>query len=106
MNPNIWGPHLWHFLHTITLNYPSKPSTQQQTQMWHFLYSLQFVLPCSCQENYTKHLTNHPPPLYSQRKLFRWMVDLHNDINVRNRKRTYTYDEVKQMYYRLYSLPQ
>ena len=26
MNPSVWGPKLWFSLHTITLNYPKKPT--------------------------------------------------------------------------------
>ena len=26
MEPEIWGPNAWTFLHTITLNYPENPS--------------------------------------------------------------------------------
>ena len=26
MNQNIWGPHLWFSLHTISFNYPLKPT--------------------------------------------------------------------------------
>jgi hypothetical protein len=30
MNQNIWGPHLWFSLHTISFNYPLKPSDTEQ----------------------------------------------------------------------------
>ena len=26
MNPDIWGPKLWFAMHTISLNYPVKPT--------------------------------------------------------------------------------
>ena len=28
MEPNIWGPGAWTFLHSITLNYPNNPNIQ------------------------------------------------------------------------------
>ena len=28
MDPKIWGPSTWLFLHTITLNYPNNPTQQ------------------------------------------------------------------------------
>ena len=28
MNPKIWGPHAWIFLHSITLNYPENPTPE------------------------------------------------------------------------------
>ena len=30
MLTSVWGPALWHVLHTISFNYPVKPSTQQK----------------------------------------------------------------------------
>ena len=30
MDPLIWGPHAWFFLHSITLVYPDNPSEQEK----------------------------------------------------------------------------
>ena len=47
------GPPAWIFLHSITFNYPVKPSKETQIQYKNFFESLQFVIPChKCQKNY------------------------------------------------------
>ena len=46
MDPNIWGPHAWMFLHSITLTYPEKPTNLDKTNFEMFFNSLQPVLPC------------------------------------------------------------
>ena len=28
----VWGPSLWHFLHTMSFNYPVKPSCEDKLQ--------------------------------------------------------------------------
>ena len=40
MNPKIWGPHAWVFLHTITLNFPENPTPEQKKYYKDFLYFL------------------------------------------------------------------
>ena len=49
---SIWGPTQWHMLHTISFNYPVKPTTEQQKQYKDYILSLQNVLPCAaCRKN-------------------------------------------------------
>ncbi len=84
MDPAIWGPHLWHFLHSMSFAYAkdkNNPTQQEKYYMFNFLESLKFVLPCSCKKNYTEHFDNNPPRLNSRRELFEWLVDLHNKVN-------------------------
>ena len=30
MEPEIWGPHAWQFLHSITLSYPDNPTFEDK----------------------------------------------------------------------------
>ena len=32
MVTNVWGPSLWHVLHTISFNYPVNPTEEQKQQ--------------------------------------------------------------------------
>ena len=32
MLTSIWGPSLWHFLHTMSFNYPVKPTCQDKKE--------------------------------------------------------------------------
>ena len=102
MNPNVWGPHLWLFLHVMSLSYAKnrlRPTKKEKTHMFQFLYHLQFTLPCSsCRTNYAKYFERHPPRLNTRRELFEWLVDLHNAINRKNNKPLFTYTQVETLY--------
>ena len=72
--------------------------------MKEFFESLQIIIPCPiCRTHYTSHMAKLPigPSLDSRKDLFRWTVDLHNDVNTMLGKRSYTETEVLQYYARL-----
>lgn len=105
MEPNIWGPGAWTFLHSITLNYPDNPSTEQKKNYSDFFYMLQKVLPCSiCKNNLKLHMEKHPINfnLNSKEKFIKWLVKIHNESNIQNGKREITYDEFLTIYKNLY----
>ena len=57
MEPNIWGPSAWTFLHTIALQYPELPTDDDKKQYYIFFNSLKDVLPCpNCRMHYSEHL--------------------------------------------------
>ena len=30
---NVWGPSLWHTLHTISFNYPKRPTSSEKKEL-------------------------------------------------------------------------
>ena len=99
MNQNLWGPHGWFILHSMTLSYPMKPSQKDKDDHKGFLESFGKVIFCDiCKIHYNRNLQENPPRLDSRKDFFEWMVDLHNEINGRTGKRPYTYEEVKKLY--------
>ena len=38
MLTSVWGPSMWHVLHTISFNYPVKPSNEQKKTLSGFYY--------------------------------------------------------------------
>ena len=57
MVTSVWGPPLWHYLHTMSFNYPVKPTPADKRNYKNFILSLRHVLPCRyCRENLTKNL--------------------------------------------------
>ena len=46
MKPEIWGPHAWIFLHSITFDYPDNPTKEVKEKYKGFFESLQDILPC------------------------------------------------------------
>ena len=105
-NPEVWGPGAWLFLHTISLNYPTNPTYEDKENYKTFFTSLKNVIPCkNCAKHYSENLNNYPidKSLNSKQDLVKWLIDIHNEVNVKNNKRKYSYDEVINKYNNLYS---
>lgn len=108
MNADIWGPHAWMFLHSITLVYPHNPTTNEKQNYYKFFDNLQNILPCElCKSHYKKHLTEYPlmDNLNSKDSLIRWLINVHNKINLMKGKPQWTYQEVIDHYDKIYENP-
>jgi len=105
MNQNIWGPHLWFSLHSISFNYPLKPTIEDKNNYKNFFLNLQEVIPCSvCKKNYKRHLNEHPIQDYldNRKSLVYWLIDMHNMVNVEIGKKLFSYDIVIKKYEDVY----
>ncbi len=103
MNQNVWGKHLWIFLHSLTLNYPIDPKPCDKERTNNFFMLVQEILPCKfCRENYKRNLNEFPIRLNSRKDLFQWLIDIHNEVNGLTGKRHYSYDEVINIYEKMY----
>ena len=107
MDPNIWGPHAWHFLHTITLSYPTNPTEKQKKTYKLFFHNLVNILPCSkCSSNYNFHINQLPiePFLKNRKTLVSWLIQIHNMTNKHLKKNVFfTINDFTQHYKSLYS---
>ena len=82
--PSVWGPIFWHALHVTALSYPTNPNYVQKRAAKEFYESMTELIPCPvCREHYKKHLHKLPisPHLDRRDDLFRWTVELHNEVN-------------------------
>jgi hypothetical protein len=106
MNQNIWGPHMWFSLHTISFNYPIKPTENDKYYYKNYFDSLQHVIPCSvCKKNYMRHLNELPidKAIENRKSLVYWVIDLHNLVNSETGKKILTYDVVLKKYEKAYN---
>ena len=99
----VWGPPLWHSLHTMSFNYPVNPTKEQKQQYYAFFTSLQWVLPCKyCRDNFKKNLEVLPlntKALSSRHTFSKWLYDMHNLINKNlNKPITLTFEQVRNRY--------
>lgn len=85
MLTSVWGPSLWHFLHTMSFNYPIKPTMEDKNNYRSFMKSLQHILPCQyCRVNYMKNVKALPLTckVFQSRDSFsRYVYKLHEHIN-------------------------
>lgn len=106
MNPKVWGPHAWVFLHSVTLNYPDSPSDEEKQSMRTFFNSVKKVLPCDkCKIHFKDNLEKFPltdKVLSSRDSLVMWLIDIHNAVNITTGKPEITYENVVSTYNSMY----
>jgi len=103
MLTTIWGPPLWHTLHTMSFNYPIKPSKEDKSYYYNFFSSLQYVLPCKyCRDNLKKNFKSLPlkkSSFKNRETLSKYVYELHEIVNqMLNKKSNLTYDQVRDRY--------
>ena len=103
MLTTVWGPSLWHTLHTISFNYPLHPSAQEKRSYREFMYSLKNVLPCrKCRENLSIYYGEKPltAKCLSSRKNFSvYVYNMHERVNRLLRKNSkLSYCDVRERY--------
>jgi len=82
--PSVWGPIFWHTIHITAIGYPRSPSYAVKRAAKEFYESLALLIPCPvCREHYTTYLIKFPisPHLDRRDDLFKWTVNLHNNVN-------------------------
>lgn len=99
----VWGPSLWHFLHTISFNYPVNPTKENKKQYRDFMLNLQYILPCVyCRENLTKNYKAIPitqSDMKNRESFSRYVYELHERINkLLGKKSGLTYCDVRERY--------
>ena len=56
MLTSVWGPGMWHYLHSMSFNYPINPTHDDKIHYRQFILSLRNVLPCGkCRKNLKKN---------------------------------------------------
>jgi len=103
MLTTVWGPAMWHFLHTMSFNYPVEPTQLQRKQYKEFVLSLRDVLPCRyCRDNLTKNLRDlkfSNKHMKSRATFSRFMYDLHEHVNkMLGKKSGLSYCDVRERY--------
>ena len=103
MLTSVWGPSLWHSLHTISFNYPLKPSLKEKINYRKFILQLQHVLPCKyCRINFKENLKCLPltmKQMRSRETFSKYVYNLHEHINkMLKKKSNLTYEQVRERY--------
>jgi len=103
MLTSVWGPPLWHFLHTMSFNYPIHPTMDEKRHYMNFVKSLEYILPCKyCRINFKKNLSALPitiETMKSRHTFSKYIFDLHELINkMLNKKSNIKYEDVRETY--------
>jgi hypothetical protein len=92
-----WGTFLWGFIHTITI-VDSQNNYQTNSHLLEKLKPIYHVIPCDkCQGKYQEYITKlNYLDLRESMVLFYWSVDLHNAVNVKLGKPTWSYQQARE----------
>lgn len=103
MLTTVWGPGMWHSLHTISFNYPVNPTNEDKQHYMKFILNLKYVLPCGkCRKNFRNNLKQFPltiSQMKSRDTFSKYIYKLHELINTMlGKKSGLTYDDVRERY--------
>ena len=85
LDPEIWGPHFWGFLHTVAMTYPKHPNAITKKKYYDFVQSIPLFIPVEqMSTDFSKLLEQYPvtPYLDNKESFIRWMWYIHNKVNV------------------------
>ena len=102
-NPKVWGPHFWFILHNGALNYPPLANPLCIERMKNFIIGIPIMIPCeTCKEHATSYIEKNKDYFdyicSSRDKLFKFFVDFHNYVNIRQNKAEMSYDDAYKLY--------
>jgi len=103
MLTTVWGPGMWHSLHTISFNYPVQPSCDDKRRYQSFILNLQYVIPCGkCRKNLVKNFKKLPlkwSDMESRNTFSLYIYNLHELINkMLNKSSGLSYADVRERY--------
>jgi len=103
MLTTVWGPGMWHYLHTMSFNYPTNPTPEDKRHYREFILQLQYVLPCGkCRKNLKRNFKKMPLTLRdmeSRESFSKYIYRLHEFVNnILHKKSGLSYDMVRERY--------
>jgi len=103
MLTSVWGPPLWHYLHTMSFNYPVNPTVEEKKHYRNFILNLKHVLPCKyCRINLKTNLKQLPIKMcdMKNRETFsKYVYNLHELVNKMLKKNSnLSYCDVRERY--------
>ena len=103
MLTSVWGPSLWHYLHTLSFNYPWNPTKEQKQAYKNQILLLVDTLPCKyCRINLKNNFKQLPLKachLKNRDTFSRYVYELHETVNkMLGKKSNLTYCDVRERY--------
>jgi pyruvate-formate lyase-activating enzyme len=105
LDPKIWGPHYWFFLHTLAITYPHHPNAVTKKKYYEFVQNLPLFIPVEqISKEFEKLIDIYPitPYLDNRDSFTRWMHFIHNKINEKLEKPPISLNNFFVQYYNQY----
>jgi hypothetical protein len=106
LDPDIWGPHYWFFLHTLAYSYPATPNAITKRKYYDCIHNLPLFIPHDEIGNkFSRLLDKYPvtPYLDKRESFLRWVNFIHNKVNYNQGKEEVSFDESVRLYKQSYS---
>lgn len=103
MLTTVWGPSLWHYLHTMSFNYPNQPTPENKKYFREFILNMEYVLPCKhCRQNLRKNFKVIPlrmEDMKNRESFSKYVYRLHELVNkMLGKKSNLSYCDVRERY--------
>ena len=103
MITSIWGPSLWHYLHTVSFNYPIHPTVDDKKHYRNFILNLKYHLPCKyCRNNLKNNFKKLPLKMRDMKNrhtFSKYIYNLHELVNrMLGKKSGLTYCDIRERY--------
>ena len=105
LDPKIWGPHYWFFLHTVAMTYPHHPNAVTKKKYYEFIQNLPLFIPVEeISKEFEKMIDKYPitPYLDNRDSFVRWVHFIHNKINEKLEKPQISLNDFFVKYYNEY----
>jgi hypothetical protein len=105
LDPKIWGPHYWFFLHTVAMTYPHHPNSVTKKKYFEFIQNLPLFIPVDeISKEFEKLIDKYPitPYLDNRDSFIRWTHFIHNKINQKLEKPEISLNDFYIQYYNQY----
>ena len=105
LDPEIWGPHFWFFINTLSLNYPNNPNDVTKKKYYEFIQNLPLFIPVEeIANDFDKLLKLYPVSSYldSKKSFVKWVHFIHNKINEKMEKPKIILNDFYNNYYNEY----
>ena len=105
LNPEIWGPPFWFFLHTISFHYPLHPNDVIKKKYYDFIMNLPNFIPVeNISKDFIQLLDLYPVSCYldNRNSFISWCHFIHNKINEKLEKPTMSLEDFYIHYYNQY----
>jgi hypothetical protein len=83
-NAEVWGPHYWHLLHSISYCYPEFPNEVTKRKYYDLIQNFPLFIPnIKMGDKFSEFLDKYPvtPYLDNRESFIRWMNFIHNKYN-------------------------
>jgi hypothetical protein len=105
LDPTIWGPKYWFFLHTVAMSYPHRPNDVTKKKYYELIQNMPLFIPVEAMGNdFSKLLELYPVTAYldSRESFIKWLHFIHNKINEKLEKPKISIDDFYVKYYEEY----